>query len=164
MNLSPLITQDLLDFLKSHYALHWNGLHGFQHWVRVRENGLKLASLNGANQKVVEYFAFTHDIQRQSDGFDPEHGARACKFIREYLIDRIDLTTEEVNLLCLATSGHTNGKCHPDITVSTCWDADRLDLMRAGIRPHPKRLCTPQARDPQIIEWAIQRSVGMSEL
>jgi uncharacterized protein len=164
MDISPLITQDLLDFLKSHYPLQWDGLHGFQHWVRVRENGLKLASLNGANQKVVEYFAFTHDIQRKSDGFDPGHGARACKFIRANLLDRIDLTPEEVNLLCLATSGHTNGKCHPDITISTCWDADRLDLMRAGIRPHPKRLCTPQARDPQIIEWAIQRSVGISEL
>lgn len=164
MNLSPLITKDLLDFLKSHYTLHWDGLHGFQHWVRVRENGLKLASVNGANQKVVEYFAFTHDIQRRSDGYDPGHGARACKFIRAHLLDRIDLTAEQINLLCIATSGHTDGKCHPDITISTCWDADRLDLMRAGIRPHPKRLCTPQARDPQIIEWAIQRSIGMSEL
>ena len=164
MDISPHITKDLLDFLKSHYPLHWDGLHGFQHWLRVRENGLKLASLNGANQKVVEYFAFTHDIQRQSDGYDPGHGARACTFIRKYLIGRIDLTPDEVNLLCQATSGHTNGKCHPDTTISTCWDADRLDLMRAGIRPHPKRLCTSHARDPQIIEWAIQRSVGMSEL
>jgi uncharacterized protein len=159
MNLSPLITQDLLDFLKPYYPLHWEGLHGFQHWVRVRENGLRLAALNGANQKIVEYFAFTHDIQRKSDGYDPGHGARACTFIRSHLISRIDLTPDEVNLLCLATSGHTDGKCHPDITISTCWDADRLDLMRAGIRPHPKRLCTPQARDPQIIEWAVQRSV-----
>ncbi len=164
MDISPLITKEFLNFLKSHYPLHWDGLHSFNHWVRVRENGLKLASLNGANQKVVEYFAFTHDIQRKSDGFDPGHGARACKFIRAHLLDRIDLSPEEFNLLCLATSGHTNGKCHEDITISTCWDADRLDLMRAGIRPHPKRLCTPQARDPQIIEWAIQRSIRMSEL
>ena len=164
MDISPLITQDLLNFLKSHYPLRWDGLHGYHHWVRVRENGLRLAALNGANQKVVEYFAFTHDIQRKSDGFDPGHGARACKFIRAHLLDRIDLTPDEVSLLCQATSGHTDGKCHSDITISTCWDADRLDLMRAGIRPHPKRLCTPQARDPQIIEWAIQRSIKMSEL
>jgi uncharacterized protein len=160
MDISPLITQELLDFLKSHYQLRWDGLHGFQHWVRVRENGLRLASLNGANQKVVEYFAFTHDIQRCSDGWDPYHGPRACEFIRAHLIDRLDLTEDEINLLCIATSGHTNQKCHEDITISTCWDSDRLDLMRAGIRPHPKRLCTPQARDPHIIEWAIQRSMG----
>ena len=160
MDISPLITQELLDFLKSHYQLNWLGLHGFPHWLRVRENGLKLASLNGANQKVVEYFAFTHDIQRRSDGYDPGHGARACKFIREHLNGRLDLTPNEIDLLCIATSGHTDGKCHPDITISTCWDSDRLDLMRAGIRPHPKRLCTPQARDPKMIEWAMQRSVG----
>jgi len=130
----------------------------------VRENGLRLAALNGANQKIVEYFAFTHDIQRKSDGYDPGHGARACAFIRSHLIDRIDLTPDEVNLLCLATSGHTDGKCHSDITISTCWDADRLDPMRAGIRPHPKRLCTSHARDPKIIEWASKRSLGMTEL
>lgn len=160
MDISPLITQEFLDFLKRHYPLHWEGLHGFQHWLRVRENGLRLAELNGANQKVVEYFAFTHDIQRKSDGYDPGHGARACKFIRTHLLDRLDLTPEEINQLCEATSRHTNGSCHLDLTINTCWDSDRLDLMRAGIRPNPKYLCTPQARDPQIIAWAIQRSVG----
>jgi uncharacterized protein len=162
MDISPIITKELLDFLKSHYQLHWNGLHGFQHWVRVHENGLRLAALNGANQKVVEYFAFTHDIQRHSDGFDPGHGARACQFIRSHLLDYLDLSNDEINQLCIATSGHTNGKCHPDITISTCWDADRLDLMRARIRPNPKLLCTPEARDPLIIEWAIQRSIATS--
>lgn len=160
MDISPLITQEFLDFLKRHYPLHWEGLHGFQHWLRVRENGLRLAELNGANQKVVEYFAFTHDIQRKSDGYDPGHGARACKFIRTHLLDRLDLTPEEINQLCEATSRHTNGSCHLDLTINTCWDSDRLDLMRAGIRPNPKYLCTPQARDPQIIAWAIQRSIG----
>ncbi len=162
MDISPLITQEFLDFLKRHYPLHWEGLHGFQHWLRVRENGLRLAELNGANQKVVEYFAFTHDIQRKSDGYDPGHGARACKFIRTHLLDRLDLTPEEINQLCEATSRHTNGSCHLDLTINTCWDSDRLDLMRAGIRPNPKYLCTPQARDPQIIAWAIQRSIGSS--
>lgn len=159
MDISPLITEELLEFLKSHYELNWNGLHGFQHWVRVRENGLRLANMNGANQKVVEYFAFTHDIQRMSDGFDHGHGERACKFIRENLPDRLVLTPEEFDLLCIATSGHTNGKCHDDITISTCWDADRLDLMRAGIRPNPKYLCTQEGRDPAVIEWAIERSL-----
>ncbi len=162
MDISPLITQEFLDFLRMHYPLPWEGLHGFQHWVRVRENGLRLAQLNGANQKVIEYFAFTHDIQRQSEGSDYGHGARACDFIRTHLLNRLDLTTKEINQLCEATSGHTNGKCHADITISTCWDSDRLDLMRAGIRPNPKYLCTPQGRDPQIIEWAIQRSIGNS--
>jgi uncharacterized protein len=40
----------------------------------------------------------------------------------------------------------------------TCWDADRLDLGRIGIRPKGTKLCTSAARDPAVIEWAYQRS------
>jgi hypothetical protein len=31
---------------------------------------------------------------------------------------------------------------HPDVTIQTCWDADRLDLGRVGIRPDPARMGT----------------------
>jgi uncharacterized protein len=44
--------------------------------------------------------------------------------------------------------------------VQTCWDADRLDLGRVGKRPDPRRLCTPAARDRDVIEWAYRRSLG----
>jgi uncharacterized protein len=47
-----------------------------------------------------------------------------------------------------------------DITVLTCWDADRLDLGRVGIRPAAHRLCTDAARDPAMIEWAYRRSTA----
>jgi uncharacterized protein len=45
------------------------------------------------------------------------------------------------------------------MTVLTCWDADRLDLGRVGIKPNPHRLCTAAARDPMMIEWAYKRSI-----
>jgi uncharacterized protein len=45
------------------------------------------------------------------------------------------------------------------VTVQTCWDADRLDLGRVGKHPHPRYLCTPAARDREVIEWAYRRSV-----
>ncbi len=41
-----------------------------------------------------------------------------------------------------------------DITVQTCWDADRLDLGRVGITPNPRWLCTACAKDPATILWA----------
>ena len=61
-----------------------------------------------------------------------------------------------MELLCRACTGHTAGGIgeHEDITIRTCWDADRLDLLRAGITPNPKYLCTPAARDPDVITWA----------
>ena len=103
LSISEVITDDLLEFLKSNYQLNWYGLHGFNHWVRVRENGLRMAALNGANRKIIELFAFTHDIKRQSDGFDPQHGPRACKFIRNHMVDRLDLTKIELDILVKLT-------------------------------------------------------------
>ena len=41
----------------------------------------------------------------------------------------------------------------------TCWDADRLDLGRVGIRPDPRRLFTAAARSPELLSWAYQRSL-----
>ena len=160
MAISTVITDDLLNFLKQHYELDWYGLHGYYHWVRVRENGLRLAQINGANAKVVELFAFTHDIRRLSDGADPQHGPRASKFIRSQMFNRLDLTKIELNILCEACETHTGGIRHHDLTVKTCWDADRLDLKRAGITPNPLFLNTPEARSPEIIQWAMMRSIG----
>jgi uncharacterized protein len=160
MAVSEIITDELLSYLKQNYQLDWYGLHGFNHWIRVRENGLRLASLNGANTKVVELFAFTHDICRISDRSDPQHGPRASKFIRSHLINRLDLTPLELDILCEACETHTGGIRHKDLTVKTCWDADRLDLKRAGITPNPILLNTVEARNPEIIQWAMMRSIG----
>ncbi|MCX7203857.1 MAG: hypothetical protein NTV17_16805, partial [Burkholderiales bacterium] len=44
--------------------------------------------------------------------------------------------------------------------VQLARDADRLDLARAGITPHPKRLCTDPARAPQTIEAAVRMAKG----
>jgi uncharacterized protein len=58
---------------------------------------------------------------------------------------------------------HTDGMVAADPTTQTCWDADRLDLGRVGIRPNAELLCTPAARAPQIIEWAWQRSLSAAK-
>lgn len=164
MDLPVGISQELVDYIQQTYTLRWNGIHGFEHWVRVHENGIRLAQLNGANQTVVGLFAFTHDMARLSDGLDLEHGPRAAERIIAELQGRfIYLTPEELHLLTQAVKLHTRGLTEADITVQTCWDADRLDLWRAGIRPSAKRLCTPQARDPEIIAWAMARSINKSD-
>ena len=52
------------------------------------------------------------------------------------------------------------GLTRGDITVITCWDADRLDLGRVRKRPNPKYLCTEFAKQKSTIEWAYKRSLG----
>lgn len=158
-NISDLISVDLLVSLKSSYAMQWNGLHGFSHWRRVRENGLRLAAETGADPKIIEYFAFFHDNQRHNDGFDWEHGERASLLIQKEYAGRLNLTGEEFKILCEACAGHNRGATEAEISIQTCWDADRLDLMRVGIMPDPKYLCTEAARRKDTLDWAVERSL-----
>jgi uncharacterized protein len=118
-----------------------------------------LSESTGANTTVVELFAFLHDSCRRNDGYDPEHGARAADFAQSLHGSVFTLSLNELDLLVEACQGHTHGKHSDNMTVQTCWDADRLDLGRVGIRPVPERLCTDAASKPEIIEWAYVRSV-----
>ncbi len=155
-----LITPALIDTLRQQFELDWGGIHGASHWTRVRVNGLRLAGITGANTRVIEYFAFLHDSRRLNDGWDPEHGSRAAEFAASLRGTQVELSDEEFDLLHLACSLHSDGKTEADVTVQCCWDADRLDLGRVGIRPHPERLCSDAAKDPELIEWAHGRSLG----
>lgn len=156
--ISPLIHSELLQKIQSIYPLDWDGVHGISHWRRVRINGLAMAEINGANLKVVEYFAFCHDCQRQNEGYDPAHGLRAGGKVRSDLQPYLDLNKEELELLCYACNLHADGFTEGDITVQTCWDSDRLDLMRVGIMPSKKYLCTAAAKQDSILLSAIARS------
>lgn len=149
-----LITPGLIACLRRTFHLEWQGLHGAAHWARVRRTGLQLAQRNGANSRVVEYFAFLHDACRESDGRDAMHGPRAAEFAGRIRTRHIHLDDGEFSLLIDAIAGHTHGHDHNDVTVRTCWDADRLDLARVGITPDPLRLCTAAARDPDTIARA----------
>ncbi len=152
------ISEALIERVRSEFALSWDGIHGVKHWARVRDNGLRLARLTGANPEVVELFAFLHDAKRLNEGRDPDHGKRAAKFIGSLPGSLIALPDEGLQLLMYACQYHSDGLTEADVTVQTCWDADRLDLGRIGIKPNPRYLCTPAARETGMIEWAFRRS------
>ena len=154
-----MISRDLVRHLRANFALDWGGIHGAPHWARVHLIGLRLARQTGANPDVVRLFAFLHDARRVHDGRDKDHGARAAALARSLRGRFFDLPDPEFALLVSACAGHSDGRLEGPVTVLTCWDADRLDLGRVGIRPDPKRLCTAAARDPAMIDWAWRRSV-----
>ena len=157
---SVVITEELLELLRNKYPLNWNGIHGFPHWIRVRENGLRLAEITGASSAIVEYFAFFHDICRWDNGTDPDHGQRAADYINSLDATIITLSATDLELLKYACANHTKGMVEGDIAVQTCWDADRLDLGRVGIIPNRRHLCTDAAKRQDILDWAYQRSLG----
>ncbi len=155
-----VVTRELIAFLQGEFRLDWQGIHGAPHWARVRWNGLQLARRNGANPKVVELFAFLHDSRREHDGGDRHHGARAAELIHDLDGHLFTLAMDERVQLETACREHSLGRLHGDLTVRTCWDADRLDLGRVGIRPDPNRLSTPHARDEKLIAVAYERSLA----
>ncbi len=154
-----LINKQLIETIRKRYCLNWNGIHGIGHWVRVRENGLYVAErLDGVNTKVVELFAVFHDARRINDGTDNQHGYRGAELAKELRGSLFELSDEEFSLLYTACCYHTDGKMEDDVTVQTCWDADRLDLGRVGTTPNPRFLCTAVAKDPVAIAWANDRA------
>ena len=150
----PLVVKSVL----KDYALPLIGDHGVAHWARVLENGMRLAEETGANVEVVQLFAVLHDSRRQNEVTDPEHGPRAAELAMELRGIVFNLDDEGIRLLYKACHGHTHQRTHPDVTVQTCWDSDRLDLGRVGITPHPSRLCTRVAKRPDMIKWADGRA------
>ena len=148
----------LLRFLRNQFAIDWHGHHGAPHWARVRANGLMLAPLTGANRHVVELFAFFHDACRVNEHVDDGHGARGADLAGRLKGRFFEATDEEMDLLAHACRYHSDGRSRDDATVLTCWDADRLDLGRVGIKPHPKYLCTATAKNSEVIQAAFLRS------
>ena len=155
-----IITPALITMLRQHFILDWRGIHGASHWARVRHNGLLLCESTGANPRVVEAFAFLHDACRHDDDCDPDHGARSAAFARTLTQDLLPLSSQELELVCMACEGHSLGGLQAEISVQVCWDADRLDIGRVGMYPNPERLCTEAARDYQFMHEAYVRSLS----
>lgn len=56
-----------------------------------------------------------------------------------------DLTDVDFETLIEACDGHTRRRKTDDPTIAVCWDSDRLDLPRVGIRPRSLFFNTPMA-------------------
>lgn len=148
----------LLACLREQFQINWLGHHGIPHWARVRANGLMLAIETGANAHVVELFAWFHDSRRVNEHEDDGHGARGAALAKELKGQYFDATDDEMDLLVRACQYHSDGLMEDDVTVMTCWDADRLDLGRVGMVPLPQYLCTDAARHDAILKKANNRS------
>jgi uncharacterized protein len=152
------ISRELIRSILKGYTLPWEGTHGVPHWARVLENGRRLSEVTGAQRDVVELFAVFHDSRRINEGIDAGHGCRGSELARKLRGDVFDLDDNAFDLLVRACDLHTAGHLDGDVTLRTCWDADRLDLGRVGITPRVEKLCTEGARDPALLHWAVRRS------
>jgi len=117
-------------------------IHGLSHWQRVERNGLLLAT-SKVNITVVRLFAYLHDKCRIDNDRDIQHGVRATKMLCEIRHSLLkDITEDEFYMLSKACELHTTTLKTGNITIDTCFDADRLDLERVDIIPDPNRMAT----------------------
>ena len=151
---------NLLRKIAAQYRLDPAGMHGPSHWGRVLQNGLRLSGTRQADNDVVTLFAIFHDACRWNEDVDPEHGPRASILIDTFLSETRLLKASQRDLLKEACELHTRGHIIADVTIQTCWDADRLDIERVGIVPSKWRLCTQPAKNGEMIDWASERARG----
>ena len=130
----------LLAEVMSQFRISISGFHGTNHWTRVRHYALTIGSEVGADLLVVELFAFLHDSQRINENEDRMHGDRAAEYAESLNHRYFDLPDSGLDKLVHAIRFHSYGKIHQCPTIQTCWDADRLDLGRVGIKPSAKYL------------------------
>ena len=84
---------------------------------------------------------------------DPAKGAELAAELRGELYE---LDDERFETLRYAIAHHTDGTTSEDVTIGTCWDADRLDLLRLGKKVQTSRLSTATARRPELLRLAEQ--------
>lgn len=138
----------LVDAVLLHSTGKGSRVHGPAHWAGVAAAGLTLLdSTPDADPRVVLLFSMFHDSMRQSDGHDPEHGARGAQLARR-MRDAGEFKLDDARLLTLeeACISHDKGGTSMDPTIGVCWDADRLNLGRVGRKPDPALLSTSASR------------------
>ena len=151
------ITETLKDHLAAQHFERGAGIHGVGHWKRVEANGWMLSRVTGADLIVVRCFAWFHDACRWNNGHDPQHGARGGALAAALNAEHLRLDDSRLALLVEACEGHTHRRTHSNITIATCWDSDRLDLVRLGVMIDPQYLATKEAARQEMIDEAIQR-------
>ncbi len=137
---------DVWGFARAEFRLGDDSPHGTAHWRNVEENALRLSVWTGAQRAVIRLFAPLHDVAREDDTFDPEHGRRAAALLPALNRRLFHLSEEHLVMLQTAIAGHADGTCSDDPTIGTCWDADRLDLTRFGTAPAESLMSTAEGK------------------
>lgn len=142
-NLPLFDRSGLLKAVLAQFRISCHCVHGPGHWARVRSHAFTIGKATGADLLVVELFAFLHDSQRENEWIDPHHGSRAAEYASSLNRTYFELNGDQLDTLYLAMRGHSDGCIHPEATIQSCWDADRLDLGRVGIKPKASYLSLP---------------------
>ncbi|MCL5026753.1 MAG: HD domain-containing protein [Chloroflexi bacterium] len=144
------------------------GTHGIGHVARV----LVWADLlcqdmakrgNSFDPEVVRWAAVLHDLGRQNDGPDPEHGARSAEWIAaNHRLLPVVLTEGQLQAIQYCCTWHVpRDACAPVMTTELAYlkDADGLDRVRIHDLD-PDLLRTDYARSLEQSSWELFNATG----
>ena len=141
------VISELRSYCLNRWPKDMGTTHGVEHWDRVARFG-KMLYQEGVDMDVVTTFAYLHDSERMNNAEDIDHGLRASKLIDTIRHTRLRyLNYEQIEKLKRACELHTIVHKTGDITIDTCFDADRMDLFRVGIKPSPERMATKRGAE-----------------
>ena len=142
----PIDFKKLWDIVSKQFPLGVHSIHGPRHWRQVEKNGLMLSKITGADENIIRLFSIFHDSRRKNEYSDREHGPRGAELATLMRGTYFDISDKSFITLIESCFFHNGGKSTSDITVATCWDADRLDLPRVGVIVDPNLLMTDYGR------------------
>ena len=146
MILGDIHIEKLREYAIKHSKVGSGSVHGIAHWDRVAKNA-DILNTSDVDLLVMKAFAYIHDVERDDDGYDLQHGPRAAALVDEIRDTELAfLNDDEIRQLKEACELHTTTWRTEDATVNACFDADRLDLGRVGIIPDSNKMATVQGR------------------
>src|ERR1035441_5265144 len=94
--------------MKQYHGSILYSVHGPNHWRRVEQKGLLLATRTGADPVVVRLFALFHDSCRLNEGTDDGHGARGAAYATKLRGSLYNLDNASFAVLEEACTWHTD--------------------------------------------------------
>ena len=141
-----LMERRLWRYCRRHFNSKLGSEHGPLHWKRVWAFGDVLCDRDpNIDRAVVHAFACLHDVMRESNLDDPQHGPEAAALVRRIRHSHLlYLTDAQVGLLVKACFLHTSALRSSFSTRTACLDAGRMDLPPCGSVPDPERMASPE--------------------
>ncbi len=144
----------IADFVRSHPTGSIG--HGWDHVDRVREWALKIAQAESyPDRDLIEATALLHDIARDDQKEDHNHGLAGAEMAKNFLIENQLFSPPQIAEICQAIRYHNTYRGGSGKLLEILKDADRLDLLGAtGILRGATHNYSKPLYDPQNVRGA----------
>ena len=148
-----MMLQDIEVKCQGRLRYYGSDLHGLDHLREVALLAGHIAAEMGSDVEASMVAGFLHDCGRMNDGGGNQHAHDSAK-LAEPILAECFLNLDAPAIL-EAIRLHADGLTTDDPIAGALWDADRLTLIRLGMKVRPELLSTSAARRMLAQGWHI---------